>query len=435
MCDMIMEKYAIGLDLGTSSVKAVLFSTQKGVVEKASAGFTYAPSYLPDGSEYLGIDMEEFYRTICSTIRKLSEKIPDGVAFAGIAMASASGNTVICDAKGDAICDGYSWLNSDMSEEIATVFGADFGDDVRENAGWGLAPSFPLGHLSHLRIHAPELLDSATTVCMATEYVLHRLTGKWGIDVSTATPFYILDQKKRAWNKEYLLTLGIPEEKLPPLRECGDLLGTVTESGASDSGLPVDSCVFLGSFDHPTAARACNIEKQGDLLISCGTSWVCFIPMNDRKEIIDRELLCDPFLSPDGPWGAMYSLPRASERMNEILERYICNDENKFAVRDELAKSAPRGAEGLSFNPMEEIPDLSSYSKKNIARAMMEGIAKALKDSVADITTVKRITMCGGPSTSPVWRSILADVFGVPVEVTYGAHSGAVGAAMYALKG
>ena len=65
---------------------------------------------------------------------------------------------------------------------------------------------------------------------------------------------------------------------------------------------------------------------------------------------------------------------------------------------------------------------------------MMEGIAKALKDSVADITTVKRITMCGGPSTSPVWRSILADVFGVPVEVTYGAHSGAVGAAMYTLK-
>ena len=55
-----MERYAIGLDLGTSSAKAVLFSTEKGVVEKDSADFNYAPSYLPDGSEYLGINMEAF---------------------------------------------------------------------------------------------------------------------------------------------------------------------------------------------------------------------------------------------------------------------------------------------------------------------------------------------------------------------------------------
>lgn len=429
-----MERYAIGLDLGTSSAKAVLFSTERGVVERASADFTYAPSYLPDGSEYLGIDMEAFYGTITSVVRSLCRALPDGASFGGLAMASASGNAVLCDADGRALCDGYSWLNRPFSEEIATVFGGDFGPDVREAAGWGLASAFPLGQLSHLRIHAPELLDGAATVCMATEYVLHKLTGRWGIDMSTATPFYLLDQKKRAWNKEYLKTLGIPEEKLPPLGGCGDLLGTVTESGAADSGLPVGSRIFLGSFDHPTAARACNIEAQGDLLISCGTSWVCFLPMNDRADIMARGFLCDPFLTPKGPWGAMCSLARASERIKAVLEQYISSDSNKFAVLDELAASAPRGAEGLAFDPMKEIPDLSAYSKKNIARALMEGIARALRERIGDAITVKRITMCGGPSTSPVWRSVLADIFGVPIEVTYGPHSGAVGAAMYALK-
>jgi len=117
-----MEKYAIGLDLGTSSVKAVLFSKQSGVVAKDSEAFVYASAYLPDGSEYLGIDMENFYGKICTVLRRLAKFIPNGAEFAGLAMASASGNTVICDAEGNAMCDGYSWLNRDMSEEIAAVF-------------------------------------------------------------------------------------------------------------------------------------------------------------------------------------------------------------------------------------------------------------------------------------------------------------------------
>jgi sugar (pentulose or hexulose) kinase len=429
-----MEKYAIGLDLGTSSVKAVLFSKESGVVAKESADFVYAPAYLPDGSEYLGINMEKFYRTICSVLKKLAEKIPSNAEFCGIAMASASGNSVICDENGKAIIDGYTWLNRPMVEEIATVFGKEFGPEVREIAGWGLAPAFPLGQLSHLRVHAPELLDSAATICMATEYVLHRLTGKWGIDVSTATPFYFLDQKKRAWNEDFLEKLSIPVEKLPPLCESGDLLGKMTKEGIFDTGLPEGTKVYLGSFDHPTAARACNIEKQGDLLISCGTSWVCFFPMNDRKEIMKHQLSSDPFLTPDGPWGTICSLARASERIKAVVDQYISADDNKFLLLDELASAAPRGAQGLSFNPMEDVPDLSGYSKQNIARALMEGIAYALKARMGDIVKIERITMCGGPSVSPVWRAVLADIFGVPVNVTYGPHSGAVGAAMYALK-
>ena len=429
-----MEKYAIGLDLGTSSAKAVLFSTEKGVVAKDSADFVYAPSYLPDGSEYLGIDMEKFYRTICGVLQKLGKLLPEGACFGGIAMASASGNSVICDEEGNAIIDGYSWLNRPMNEEIAAVFGEDFGDEVHEYAGWDLSPEFPLGQLSHLRVHAPQLLDGAATVCMATEYVLHRLTGKWGIDVSTATPFYLLDQKKRVWNEKYLTALGIPASKLPPLRGCGDLLGEMTATGVADTGLPVGTKVYLGSFDHPTAARACHIEKQGDLLISCGTSWVCFIPMNDRNEIIKRVFLADPFLTPEGPWGGMCALACASDNIKAVVDRYIGTGEDKFALLDAYAAEAPSGANGLSFNPMEEVPDLSAYSKPSIARALMEGMAGALKKELGDAVAFERITMCGGPSTSLMWRTVIAEVFGVPVDVTYGPHSGAVGAAIYALK-
>ena len=431
---MKQDRYAIGLDLGTSAVKAVLFSPEKGVAAKGSGAFTYAPARLPDGAGYLGIDMENFYRTICGVLRDLAEKIPNGASFCGLAMASASGNGLLCDKAGNALIHAYSWLTPAMNEEIAAVFGAGFGPDVRESAGWGLAPSFPLGQFSHLRVHAPDLLDRADVVCMTTEYVLHRLTGKWGIDVSTATPFYFLDQKKRAWNKTYLDTLGIPESKLPPLFESGDLLGELTEQGAADTGLPAGARVFLGSFDHPTAARACDIEKEGDLLISCGTSWVCFFPVDDRARIMARGLSADPFLTPDGPWGTICSLARAGERLEELTRRFFGEGPDRYDLRDKYAAASPRGANGLSFNPFAELPDLAGYSKADISRAMMEGTARALKARMGDIVKVERITMCGGPSESPVWPRVLEDVFGVPVRVTYGPHSGAVGAAMYALK-
>ncbi len=430
-----MERYAIGLDLGTSSAKGVLFSERGEIVAKETADFIYKDAALPDGAAYHGMDMSLFYRTICQVTAALSGQMPQGGMLAGLAMASASGNTVLCDGEGNALIDGYSWVNRDMKEETVAVFGEIDEAAVREAAGWGIAYSFPLGQLSHLRLHAPALLDRAATVCMSTEYVLHRLTGKWGIDRSTATPSYFYDQKKDAWNKEYLDTLGIPAEKLPPLMACGDLLGEVSEQGAAEAGLPVGTRVFVGSFDHPTAARACGIEQEGDLLISCGTSWVCFLPMNARARIIEGKMLCDPFLTPAGAWGAMRSLARASERIKAIVERYISDKEDKFRVLDECAARSRFGAGGLTLNPMQDtLPALDGYPRDDIARALMEGIARELKQRIDGVVTVRRAVMCGGPSASPVWRQVLSEVLGVPVTVTYGAHSGAVGAAMYALR-
>jgi len=429
-----MERYAIGLDLGTSSAKAVLLSESRGIIDKATAPFIYKPAYLPDGAEYLGIDPELFYETVTGVIKNLSASIPENAEFCGIAMASASGNSILCDEEGVALIHGYSWLNKPFTEEIAAVFGEDFGKNVRERAGWGLSGSFPLGQLSHIKLHAPELLDSAGVVCMTTEYLLHRLTGKWGIDPSTATPFFFLDQKARAWNGDYLAPLGIDEKKLPPLGACGGLLGGITEEAARDTGLAAGTCVYLGSFDHPTAARACEILEEGDLLISCGTSWVCFFPMNNREQIVNNSFLCDPFLTPDGPWGAMSSLARVSEKIKEVVEKYISCGEDKFELLDMYAARSCKKTEGLVIDPMGEIPNLCGYSKESIARALMEGVARKLKERVDGIIKVKRVSMCGGPSSSEMWRKVLSEVFGVPITVTYGAHSGAAGAALYALR-
>ncbi|MDO8685793.1 MAG: FGGY family carbohydrate kinase [Clostridiales bacterium] len=87
--------------------------------------------------------------------------------------------------------------------------------------------TYPLAHLSWLKCHKPELLERAAIVCMSTEYVNFRLTGEWGIDNSTASTFYLQDQKAVDWHIPYLKKLGIPKWKLPPIHTSGTILGRI----------------------------------------------------------------------------------------------------------------------------------------------------------------------------------------------------------------
>ena len=430
---MNKELYAIGLDLGTSSVKGVLLSNENKIVATGSRPFEYITTTLPNGSKYKGIDAKVYYSTVCSLIKALAENIPENAKCEGVSMVSASGNTLLCNDEGQPLIHAYSWTNEEMSEEVFKTFGKGFGDKVSLKAGWQFFNTFPLAHLSHIKVNAPDLLSSASRVCMTTEYLTYRLTGEWGIDYSTATPFYLLDQVKREWNKEYLKVLGIPEGKLPKLYPVGSVIGGLTENSARDCGLKVGTKVVLGSFDHPGAARALGVTKEGDLLISCGTSWVCFTPMKNRDEILNGKMLCDPFNSPNGEWAGMQSLTRFAERINEITEKYISNGKDKFDLLEKYSENSVSGAEGLSFNPREELPDLSNQKKENIARALMEGTARALKEHFNG-KQFKKVAMAGGPSESRMWRKVFSEILGVEVVCEYGGNSGAVGAAKYVFE-
>lgn len=432
-----MKKYTIGLDLGTSSVKAVLFDGEK-VVANASAQFYYKDSLLKKGISYIGFDADEFYTRIIGVIKELAEKSPQPVY--GLAFASASGNTLLLDKDNKPLLDAYSWMNKAYPEEVSQVLGEFDKEYIRRTCGWGFSNIMPLSHLSHIKIHAPELLKKAKKVCMTTEYVLYKLTGKWGIDRSTATPFFLVEQETGEWHKPYLDAIGIREEQLMPIGETGDFLGTIRKEAITETGLSENTKVFLGSFDHPSGARANGIEEEGQLLLSCGTSWVEFFPYHDREAILENKMLCDPFLqAKKGLWGAMFSLACISTKIEYFIDKYIDNSKEKFATFNALAEKAQAGADGLTIDLYQDTDrDLSGYSKENICMAIMESPAKLLKARL-DILQTKGITfdrayMAGGPSKSPVWRKVIERIIGLPITVTYGVDSGAVGSAILAQK-
>lgn len=427
-------KYSIGLDLGTSSVKAVLFDG-KSVVKKASAPFLIKTCSLSDGAEYLGFSIEDYAQTVFSVISDLAKSVDGNIC--GISMASASGNTVVCDKDGNALIDAYSWTNPACKEESDSVYGVIDRKDAAYVSGWGYSNTFPLAHLAHIKVHSPEILIKSDIICMSTEYLLYKMTGKWGIDKSTAVPFYLLEQETGEYHKTYLDKLGINKEQLPKVYESGELLGTITEDFSKEYGLDKDCKVFLGSFDHPSGAIANNVISEGELLLSCGTSWVLFFPYHDRKTLIENGLLCDTFLSKQkGLWGAMSSVAQVSKKIDYIIEKNIAK-ENKIQIFNECAEKAERGAGGLKINPVTDFDnDFSKYSKENIARALMEGAANLLSEKLDYLRSIgiefNSVKMAGGPSQSKLWVDIIRYVINKPVEVVYGVDSGAVGAAIRA---
>jgi len=363
-------------------------------------------------------------------------------------MAAASGNTLLLDENNQPLTNILSWLDERcVGTSRDPLPGFDF-DNVHRIVGWPWTESFPLAHIPWLRKHRPDTYEKAARFCMNSDYLLYRLTGRFGMDPSTATTFYFQDQVNRCWYGPYLEYLDIKEDHLSVLAPSGTALGPLTWEGARDTGLTEDTLVVLGTFDHPSAARGTGVIETGHLLLSCGTSWVGFYPINDRDLALAQNLLIDPFLSPEGPWGTMFSLPRIAVVMDWLVDNLVADGRpdkaNKFAAFDQAAMKAPRGANELFMNPFDDVRDQpdrvdelrNRYGVQDISRAIMEGAAFEMRKRIEELAEAgieaRVVTMVGGPTESPIWPRIVAEVTGLELRLINGQTAGAIGAALLA---
>lgn len=431
------REYTIGLDLGTSAVKGVLLSANGEVAARAREA-TRLESY-PDGR--VEFDAEVLFGLTAEVIRRLASALPSGARVAGLSMGSASGNTVLVNERGEPMRPAFGWMDTRVTDEMEKTFGKLEPREVHELVGWPLIPTFPLAHLSWLSVHEPMLLERADRICMSTDYIHYKLTGEWAIDPSTATTFYLQDQKGMKWHSPYLQALGIPDKKLPRLIASGTPIGRLTPEASGVTGLPAGTPVAAGSFDHPAAARGAGVLDEGQLLLSCGTSWVGFTPLKDRRTGIGNGMLVDPFLQPDGPWGAMFSLPAIAVSVDRFVRERISDAPDRYEMFSSLAATSSPGADGLLLNPMADAdPDnLDRYAKADIARALMEGTVYLLKAQMERLEKAglrfSSVTMVGGPSETFPWPQIVADVLGEEVHTVNGSCAGAAGAAILAAVG
>ena len=297
----------IGLDLGTSRFKGVLVDSKtKQILASAERTVRYLPTEQPGRME---IDPKEHRQCFISLLRELTAQ-SKGCPVQAIACASAAGNTLLLDPKtGMPLTPVISWLDARAQKETLPALAGLDPEKLRELTGWPVVEIMPTAHLAWLLRHEPEKLQSAF-VSQNHEYLLWFLTGVHAIDLSSAVPFRLVDQLKESYAPELIARFGLTEQQLPQLVDVGTEIGHVSIAAGRETGLSPETRVFAGCFDHPAAARGENILAAGELLLSCGTSWVGFFPCRDREKLLKAKLLIDPFLRNENMmWGECFPSP------------------------------------------------------------------------------------------------------------------------------
>ncbi len=437
----------IGLDVGTSAVKGVLVSSEGARLASARR----ATRLLRPSPGRVELEAEEHYRSVCDLLRELGSRAPPGAKVRALAMAAASGNVLLSDGRGRPLTRILSWLDFRSMGRTAELLPGFDPAGFHEVSGWPYGEMFPLAQLGWLRRHEPEAWRRAGHVGMNTDWLLYRLCGRWGMDPSTATTFYLYNQQTGSWHRPYLELLGLEEERLSALAPSGQALGGLTAQAARDAGLPRDTLVVLGCFDHPGAARGTGVLDPCDLLLSCGTSWVGLYPLAERQAGVGLKLLVDPFLSPRGPWACMFALTAIGVTIEKYIDHFLLQPgeeaSDKWGVLNAAAARSPAGAGGLrvdlyrdhtSFQKQVDNP-LDGHPREHLARALMEGAALLMRRKLQEMEAAgicaQRRVMVGGPAESPVWPRIVAEVCGAELALLNGQAAGAVGAAVLASIG
>jgi len=400
------EACFIGVDLGTSSIKAVLADPRGRVLAREKR----ATELVRPSPGFVEFSSPRCYGLLCEVVRALLKAAPAGSRVKALALSGAAGDTVLMDKRGEPLCPAVSWMDSRAEQDPACDPPGIRVPDLYRIVGWPWFRGFPLAHLAWLRKNNRATWEKASVYAMNITFLYHRLTGRWGMDHSTATTFFLQDQVKRTWHEPFLDFLGLTEKQLPPLLPSGAALGKLTQQAAAETGLSRDTAVVMGAFDHPSAARGCGVLKPGDVMLSCGTSWVGFYPLPDRELALSQQMLVDPFLAPGGPWGALFSLPKVGEEVQAFVERTFAGSYDRF---NEAAEKP-----GPSRTMMERIAGDAAKRMDELAKA---GLA------------ANRVVMVGGPSESPVWPGILQKLIGLKIEIPEaGSYAGALGAALLA---
>lgn len=405
----------VGIDLGSSAIKGVLLDAAGALI-----GQTTRPTELEYPAPHAVVfSAARCFEWLAEVLRTLAATAA-GRPIKAVTLSGATGDTVLLDAAGEPLWPVLHWMDARSQDDARVEPPGMTAAEVHERVGWPRLRSFPLAHLAWLKREQPGVYGRAQRVGMNLTYQYFRLCGAWAMDPSTATTFYLQDQQKQEWYPPFLDWLGLRAEQLPELLPSGRCIGRLSGAAARDTGLPEGCEVRLGAFDHPSAARGAGVLEPGALLLSLGTSWVGFHPVATRAQALKAGLLVDPFLAGSGgPWGGMFSLARAGEKLNDALAQSYPGVEPVIRYQ--------RLAQDLALDPLPSLPVV--HLIQALIRELQERMAQCAQQGIA----THRIVLVGGPSANPALVQLLQRALALPLQVgAAGSYAGAVGAARLA---
>ena len=439
----------LGIDVGTGGTRAVLVDRSGRIV--ASAASEHAPLH----SEHIGWaeqQPEDWWRAVCEAVATaiVTAKL-DGARIESVGLTGQMHGCVLLDAAGEVLRPAILWCDQRTQPEcdwLNTAIGPDRLIELTCNPA---LPNFTLTKLLWVRTHQPHIFARIAHVLCPKDYVRFRLTGEYAIDMQEASGTLLLDVAHRRWSAEVANAAGIPLDWLPRLFEGPEICARVGSAGAAETGLPAGTPVAAGAGDQGAGAVGMGIVAPGAVSATIGTSGVVFAatdsPAMDRLGRLHTFCHTVP-----GMWHVMGVTNGAGLSLRWLRDTFapgILYDQ----LTAEAEKVAP-SSNGLLWAPYlfgERTPHLdptaraafvgitASHSRAHFVRAVMEGVAFSLRDTLSLFDELKipvtNVRLGGGGARSPLWRQIQADVYGRPVELLAAEEGAAFGAALLAGTG
>lgn len=442
----------LGLDIGTTGAKALLIDEHGNVRATATTGY---PLYTPRPG-WTEQDPQTWWDAAVSSIREvLARSGMDGRGIAAVGLAGQMHGLVPLDGHGRVIRPAILWNDQRTADECAWITERVGAARVLEVTGNPVLTGFTAPKIVWMRRHEREHFARLAHILLPKDYVRYRLTDEFATDVADASGTSLFDVRRRTWSQQMLDALEIPRSWLPRVLESPEVSGAVTSRAATDTGLRAGTPVVAGAGDQAAQAVGTGIVRPGAISVTLGTSGVVFAHLDSVQ--VDPQGRTHTFChAVPGRWHVMGVMLSAGGSLLWLrdsfhLDAWFRDDLDPYdAMADEAAAVAP-GSEGLLFLPYltgERTPHADPYARGafvgltirhtrgHLIRAVMEGVAMGLRDSLEILRTMSvtrlQIRASGGGARSPLWRQILADVFGQELVTVTATEGAAYGAALLA---
>ena len=438
--------YLLGIDSSTTATKALLIDEKGAVAGTASTEYSFATP-RPLWTEQ---DPSLWWEGTAESIRKvLGETGVDPASVVGVGLTGQMHGLVLLDEHGEVLRPAILWNDQRTSGQCDLIRKRIGRERLIKITGNDALTGFTAPKVLWVQQHEPDVYRQARHLLLPKDYVRYRLTGQLGTDKAGAGGTLLLDVRSRDWSGEVLDALEIPAEWLPPTHEGPQVTGTVSSEAAEATGLNAGTPVVAGGGDQAAQAVGVGAVEAGTMALTLGTSGVVFAPSEEPVVEEDGRLHAFPHAVP-GRWhlmGVMLSAAGSLRWYRDTLAPDVGYDD----LLAEAADVSP-GSEGLLFLPYltgERTPHPDPlargafvgmtvrHGRGHLTRAVIEGVAFGLRDSFrlmqeAGVPAPDQVRISGGGAKSPIWRQLIADIFGTEL-VTVGTTEGAAyGAALLA---
>jgi xylulokinase len=442
----------LGIDVGTSGVKAILVA-ENGDVIASSVTPLHLDTPQPGWAEQ---DPEAWWQASVVSIKAVLSSQPDA-RVAGVGISGQMHSSVFLDASGHVIRPALLWCDGRTTAECREITERVGGEDrLRELACNPALEGFTLPKVLWLRTHEPQAFVRLSTVMLAKDFIRYRLTGEIATEPSDASATLMYDTARLRWSTEILDAVGLSSSIVPTIGESAEILGRVTADAARLTGLQQGTPVVGGGADNACGAAGVGVIDAGEAVTSWGTSGTVLAPMTEPR--VDPGLRAHTFchVAPK-TWylmGVVLSAGAAFAWYRDQLARDVAGAPDANSRLNEEAARIPRGAQGVTFLPYlqgERTPhrDASmrgafvglslAHTRAHLTRAVVEGVCFALRDSLAILDELglapRQMLLTGGGAKSEFIRRLQAEVFGVPVCTVNREEGPAYGAALLAAVG